>query len=154
MTKQTQTTNIKQKGGTQMKTKNTKITVTTLQLRYYNNYQTYLKDNKRPYKYRTTEDMKAFIRQLPKERQQALITAWTTIIQEDKQFKRYTQNQDKLNRAYGKETIHYSELSQEEQELIKQYRNKQQEFKESKQQDKQLTKPHYTEKEEEVCNMQ
>lgn len=109
-----------------------KMDVLKKQQMYYNNRQTYNKTNHKYYTYMTNTNVEQLRAKLNNKQLEQLTKAWQLI--EDYNtliFKSLTKNKQ-LDRTYGREEIHYSELSQEEIDLIQQHRNKQQEFKSMK----------------------
>lgn len=98
----------------------------------YNDYQAYRKENEKSYHFATKEYMTSFAHSLTAEQLVKLTKVVILLKQFQEMLGKHIFKEMTLNRIYGKENIHYMELSDEEIALINKRRAKAQEFKDVK----------------------
>ena len=101
----------------------------------HNNYQEYRANNEQSFNFVSAQQLQQWAKALSKEELDLLTK--TYLIQRKFQYKlsRYLVQEKKLNKAYGKETIHPSELDQDILDLMEQKQIKQSEYHNHKHQD-------------------
>ena len=92
----------------------------------YNEYQEYRKDNDKTYSFATKEEVAAFAKTLRPEELNKLAQTYLYQQEMEQRLSDYKYREHRLNKAYGKEDIHPSELEQPDaQEKAKQDRRQQ-----------------------------
>lgn len=93
--------------------------VTTRFMMDYNNYQEYRQEKNKSYNYAKKETVIQFINKLTKEEQNALIATYRYQNHIQNKLAQQIYNQKLLDRIYGKEDIHPSELNKDSELTIK-----------------------------------
>lgn len=101
----------------------------------HNTYQEYRANNEQSFNFVSTQQLQQWAKTLSKEELDLLTK--TYLIQRKFQYKlsRYLVQEKKLNKAYGRETVHSSELDQDILDLMEQKQIKQSEYHNHKHQD-------------------
>lgn len=127
----TQKTNTQKKGGQTMTHKEALKEF----ILDYNRYQEYRANSNKGFRFINKEQYTDWVSTLTKDELDLLTKTYLIQRKFQEQLRNYITKEDKLNKAYGKEDIHPSELDQDTLDKMLQKQNKQQEFHDYKHQD-------------------
>lgn len=128
----TQKTNTQKKGGQTMTHKEALKEF----ILDYNRYQEYRANNNKGFRFINKEQYTDWVSTLTKDELDLLTKTYLIQRKFQEQLRNYITKEDKLNKAYGKEDIHPSELPTEQLEQLKAKQQKKEEFKQYKELEK------------------